>query len=64
MNNIAQTPKIYIVGYYILTITASNSNTYYCTEVAMNEDEAKRMFFSHMPDNYRINTVIEIKLKR
>lgn len=60
---IAQQPKMYSIGYYILPITMGYSNTYYCTEVAMNEDEAKRIFKSHMPDNCRINTVHEIKVK-
>lgn len=63
MKSIADTPKMFSVGYYILPITPSNSNTYYCTECAYNEDEARRMFKSHMPDNCRINTVNQIKAK-
>jgi len=63
MKNIAASPKMYSIGYYILPITHTNSNTYYCTEIAMNENEAKTMFSSHMPDNCRINTVSEIKIK-
>jgi hypothetical protein len=62
-NNIAQALKMYSIGYYILPITPSNSNIQYCTEVAVNEEEAKLMFSSHMPDNCRINTVSEIVKK-
>lgn len=63
MKSIADTPKMYSVGYYILPITHGNSNTYFCTEIAMNEDEARRMFISHMPKDCRINTINEIKAK-
>lgn len=58
---IADSPKMFSVGYYILPITHGHSNTYFCTEIALNEDEARRMFLSHMPDNCRINTINEIK---